>query len=282
MHYTPRMILTMLIANLGGAVVTFVHFRFFDPTALEGAAPLGMAEVAYFLATFLALSLVARFVTRRWSRSVIRATDALPRGPQGARLRRRAVMIPAFFALLSLSGWVVAALIWGFIWPLLNGNFSLAGAMRQSFAMIFVAGPIVMTVVFLGIERIWRERLPVLFPTGDLATAGARRLSVRSRMRVVFLLMSIVPMLLLSVSTFVRIRSLHGADPQTAQAILDNLVLVQAVLLVTGVALAVLLATFLADSVASPLRQLQRAMQKVEGGSSMRSVPWYRTTRSAR
>ena len=266
MHYTPRMILTMLIANLGGAVVTFVHFRFFDPTALEGAAPLGMAEVAYFLATFLALSLVARFVTRRWSRSVIRATDALPRGPQGARLRRRAVMIPAFFALLSLSGWVVAALIWGFIWPLLNGNFSLAGAMRQSFAMIFVAGPIVMTVVFLGIERIWRERLPVLFPTGDLATAGARRLSVRSRMRVVFLLMSIVPMLLLSVSTFVRIRSLHGADPQTAQAILDNLVLVQAVLLVTGVALAVLLATFLADSVASPLRQLQRAMQKVEGG----------------
>jgi len=264
--YTLRLFLTMLFANLGGGVVTFVHFRFFDPTALEGAAPLGMAEVAYFLLAFLALLMVGRFVFRRWARHVIRATDALPDGPQGARLRRRAVMVPAFLALLSLSGWVLAALIWGFIWPLLAGYFSLAGALRQSFAMIFVAGPMVMTVVFLGTERIWRERLPVLFPTGDLATTGATTLSVRSRMRAVFLLMSVVPMLLLSVSTFVRIRSLHGADPQTAQAILQSLMLVQAVLVGTGVALAVLLATFLADSVASPLRQLQQAMHGVEQG----------------
>lgn len=171
-------------------MVTFVYFRFLDPSALDRVAPLGTAEVAYFLFAFLALLIAGRSVARHWSRQVIRANGALPGGLQGARLRRRAM-----------------------------------------------------------------------------------RLRVRTRMQAVFLLMSIVPMLLLSVSTFVRVRSLHGADPQAAQAILQNLMLVQAVLVGTGVALAVLLATFLADSVATPLRQLQRAMRGVEQGQLDVSCP---------
>lgn len=266
MPYTLRLFLTLLLANLGGAVVIFVHFRLFDPAALDGVAPLGVAEVSIFLAAFLALLMAGRMVAKHWSRRVIRASGALPAGPEGAQLRRRAVMVPAFLALISLSGWFLAALFWGFLLPLLTGTFSIGSALRQGFAMVFVAGSMVMTVVFLGTERIWRERLPVLFPAGDLATTGARRLSVRNRMRAVFLLMSIVPMLLLTVSTLVRVGRLRDADPQTAQAILQNLVLVQSVLVVTGVALAVLLATFLADSVASPLRQLQQAMHGVEQG----------------
>lgn len=73
-------------------------------------------------------------------------------------------------------------------------------------------------------------------------------------------------MLLLSLATFVRVRSLHEAGPDAAQAIMQNLIRVQAVLVAVGVFLAVLLATFLADSVASPLGRLQVAMQSVEQG----------------
>ena len=44
-----RLVTTMVPGNFGGALLTFAYFRFLDPTALEGSAPLGATEAAYFL-----------------------------------------------------------------------------------------------------------------------------------------------------------------------------------------------------------------------------------------
>jgi class 3 adenylate cyclase len=176
------------------------------------------------------------------------------------------LQIPGFLALLSMCLWAFAALLWGFFWPWLMGNFNLQSALRQAFGMALVAGPTVGMFVFLATERVWRERLPVLFPSGDLAGTGARNWGVRTRMLVVFLFASIVPLLVMAVATTVRVRGMRGADVGTAAAHLQNMILVQVVLVVTGLVLAVLLARYLADSVAAPLRELQAAMVRVEQG----------------
>jgi adenylate cyclase len=261
-----RLFITLLAGNLGGAVVTFAYFRFLDPSALQGVQPLGLSEGLYFLLAFSALFLFGRAVATRWAGPLVRHVGPLPDGPEAATLRRRAVLVPAFFAVLTYAGWVLSALIWGVVWPLLAGYFQLASAMRQSFGIIIVSGTLVSVFIFLATEHLWRQRLPTLLPDGNLAATGAPRLPVRTRLLVLFLLISVMPLAVQSVATLVRANTLLGADEQAHEAILFNLVLVQVLLAVAGVLVAVRLAGFVANSVAAPLRQLQSAMARVEQG----------------
>ncbi len=267
------MFLTMLLGNLGGAVLTSVYFGFLDPAAHAGRNAPQLVEVLYFLGAFSLLLLTGRWLSRRWSQSVIRASGPLPDDADSLVLRQRAIMVPAFLAGLSFSGWVVAALLWGVIWPWFAGTLAWDRSLRQAFGIVFVAGAMVALFIFLATERLWRERLPVLFPRGDLAATGARHLRVRTRMVVVFLMMSIVPMLVLSVATVVRVRGMQGMDFDTARAALTHLITVQAILVAIGLMLAFTLAWFVSDSVARPLRKLQAAMGQVEQGQLDVSCP---------
>jgi hypothetical protein len=100
-----RLFITLLAGNLGGAVVTFAYFRFLDPSALQGVQPLGLSEGLYFLLAFSALFLFGRAVATRWAGPLVRHVGPLPDGPEAATLRRRAVLVPAFFAVLTYAGW---------------------------------------------------------------------------------------------------------------------------------------------------------------------------------
>jgi adenylate cyclase len=273
MSVPSRLFAILLLGNLGGALLTFGYFRFLDPAALAGAGPLGYYEALYFVLAFSLLSLIGRIVAARWAGPVIRLRGALPKGPSGAELRRRAVLLPAFFAALTFSGWLTSALVWGVGWPLLAGNFKLLGAVRQGFGIIFVSGTLVSVFIFLATERIWRKRLPALFPDGDLEATGAPRLRVRQRLVLLFLLMSVLPMAVLSVASWVRLSAMLGADAQSHTAIIRNLVLVQGVLVGAGLLVAFRLAGYVASSVASPLRQLQDSMQAVAQGRLDVSCP---------
>jgi class 3 adenylate cyclase len=265
--HDPRLFLTLLLGNLGGALVTFAYFRFLDPSAMDSAARLGWSETLYFVAGFSALFLFGRRIAARWAGPVVRHVGALPATPQAAPLRRRAVLVPAFFAVLTYAGWVLSALIWGVVWPLLSGYFQPASALRQSFGIMVVSGTLVSVFIFLATEHHWRRRLPVLLPEGDLSATGAPRLPVRLRLLVLFLLIGVMPLAVQSVATLVRANTLLGADEQAHEAIVRNLVLVQVVLAVAGLLVAVQLAGFVAGSVARPLRQLRAAMARVEQGA---------------
>lgn len=168
-----RIFLVLLLGNLGGALLTFVHLRFLDPFALDSVAPLSWPDIAFFLV--------------------------------------------AFSALIALG-----VLVWSFIWPAIMGRFDLPTALRQGFGMALIAGPAVALFVFLASERIRRERLPVLFPHGDLAATGARNWRVRTRMLVVFLFSSIVPLLVMSVATSVRVRGMRAASHEQVLSILQT------------------------------------------------------------
>jgi adenylate cyclase len=224
-------------------------------------------ELGYFLGAFAVLFLMGRVAARRWTKPVMLLEGPLPNDVASNGLRRRALLVPAFTALISFAGWAGAALVWGVGWPLMAGGFSPGAALRQVFGTVFVAGLMVAVFVFLASERLWRERLPMLFPNGDLAGTGAARLRVRTRLIVLFLLMSILPMTVLSVATLVRASAMRIADAETAELILQNLVVVQFVLGGAGVLMAVLVAGYVASSVARPLRHLQEAMARVAQGA---------------
>ena len=262
-----RLLLTMLGGNLGGALLTVAYFRFLHPSLLKHPTLFSLLELGYFVIAFAVLVILGRTVAKRWSRKLRAARGALPTGPAGASLRRRALLVPAYLASLTFSGWVAAAVIWGFVWPLLTDTFTVAGAVRQSIGMIFVSGTVVSVYIFLATERIWRERIPQLLPDGKLAATHAPRLEVRTRLVILFMLMTVLPMIVLSVATLSRANALMQADVEEPAIVIRNLIVIQVVLAVTGLIVAMRLANYVAGSVAQPVRQLVASMRQVQAGN---------------
>ncbi len=162
----------------------------------------------------------------------------MPAGAKGQSLRRRALLVPSYLAALTFSGWVAAALIWGVAWPLLTHSFTFAGAVRQSIGLIFVSGTVVTVYIFLATERVWREHIPQLFPDGNLAAANAPRLQVRTRLVILFMLMSVLPMVVLSVATLARANALMLAEVEAPELVVRNLIVIQLALAATGLVVA--------------------------------------------
>src|ERR1043166_9913205 len=81
------------------------------------------------------------------------------------------------------------------------------------------------TGVFLLVEGQWRRSLPALFPEGGVTEVeGAPRLSVRARLLVIFLLISVVPLLMLGIMAYNHATGAL-ADPARADVIMRNLLM---------------------------------------------------------
>jgi class 3 adenylate cyclase len=263
-----RMTSLAVLGNLGGAVLTFLYFRDVDPTAVSrGVATTTTGiDYVYFVLAFGLLYAVGRRVSRRWLAPLTQAGPVLPPGPSGDTARRRALLLPAYVALMSGGLWVAAAFIWGVFWPLLVGDFELELALRQMFGITFVAGPFATAIVFFGTERLMRDQLPRLIPGGELSTVRAPRLRVRTRMLAAFMLLGLLPLAVLSMAALTRADALRTADAATAAAIIHNLNLVIIVLALGGLVVSVALALLVAASVARPLSEVQAAMAQVQRG----------------
>jgi len=260
-----RLTKLLVLGNLGGAILTFVYFHEVDPIA--GGIEIGAAELGFFAFGFSLLSVAARIASARWMRPIRHVEGAAPDRPQDSVVRRRALLMPAFMAFLTFIGWATAGLLWGVLWPLLAGSFALEPALRQLFGITFVSGTFVAACMFFGVERIWRAELPRFFPAGDLSAAQAPRLRVRPRMLAVLLIVSLLPMAVLAVAALARAQALLHADAAASAAIIRNLIAVIAVLVAGGVVVSAALATLVANSIATPLRDVQRAMRQVRDGA---------------
>jgi adenylate cyclase len=183
-------------------------------------------------------------------------------------VRRRALVLPYATAALSLAGWTVAGVAWAVVWPWLLGTFSLPSALRQIFGITVVGGSVTTAFVFFSVEHVWRRRLPLYFPRGDLsATPNVVRVNVRTRLMVIFLLVSVVPLALLGVMCYTRAGALVGADPILADVLLGRMLVFIVFMLMVGGLAAVGLSVFVSRSVAGPLGDLEAAMREVGQGN---------------
>lgn len=254
------------LANLIGALLTYFYFRFVDYTALLGRVTWG--EIVFFVIGFGLLAGVGTWWGRRWRRPLEIGGDAFLAEVSLADVRRRAILLPYVLAGLNFFGWVLAGVIWGGVWPLLAGHFSVARLVRSMFGITLVAGTVTATFTFFVIERQWRRVLPVFFPKGDLsAVPGVLKLRVRARLLVIFLMLSIIPLSILGVLAYTGATALLGAEPAVAADIVQNTLVVIAFIVAIGIAAAVGLSIFVAHSVAAPLREVQTAMREVEQGN---------------
>jgi adenylate cyclase len=260
--------LVNVAGNFLGAAVAFLYFRMVDPHA--AALPrVSLHEVVHPLLVFVALVALGNWLNNRWVAPINRATQGQPRSEREAALvRRRALLFPYVLAGVTFTGWVAAGLIWGFGMPLAMGrHVALQEGARVVFGITVLAGSVTTAFVFFVSERIWRTRLLLLFPEGDLsAVPRVPRLAVRVRLLAIFLLTALVPLAVLGILSYTRALDLLDADPATARGIVSGLRTTILFLLGVGGLAAVGLALFAANSVATPLKDVEAAMAQVEQG----------------
>jgi adenylate cyclase len=263
----PTLRLVNAIGNLLGAIAAFLYFRVVDPAAAGGSRA-GLPEVIWSIGIFAALVGIGQRYGSRWMAPIGRASGGEPLSPgEAALVRRRALLFPYFLAGLSFTGWVMAGLIYGVAIPFLMGHLSFPQAARQVFGLTVIAGSLTTAFIFFASEHAWRRRLPFYFPEGDLrAVPRVPRLSVRTRLLTIFLLVGVMPPAILGILSYTRALGLQGADATTAGEIIATLRMTILFLVGVGIAAAIGLSIFAPNSVAGPLRHGEAAMAEVEQG----------------
>jgi class 3 adenylate cyclase len=267
--------LLLIVGNLAGALLDFFYFQFIDASSPSADQRMRGGTLTYFVVVFAAAAGIVFLLLRRWRRPLL---DWLRHGPSAgvpeALVRRRALTLPYAMAALSLTGWTLAGLAWGVVWPWLLGTLSTGTAIRQLFGITMVGGSVTTAFVFFSVEHVWRRRLPLYFPRGDLsATREVARVNVRARLMVIFLLVSLLPLSLLGVICYTRAGALVGTDPTLADMLLGRLLIFIVFMLLVGGLVAIGLAVFVSRSVAGPLRDLEVAMGEVGQGNLLVRCP---------
>jgi adenylate cyclase len=255
-------------ANGLGALLTFVFLssiaplpegeRVVEALTLRDFIPMIIGTVVLFALGGTLGRFAQRFYPEWYER--LRVGQSHESIPDAAR--REVLNFPFVVAATSLAMWFLASLFFG-LW---------AGRSVRSFlAIALVGGVFTSVLVFFAIDLFWRRMVPVFFPQGHVRTTRAFRLTVFTRLLIVFLLSSIYPLGLVVALSLDRARQIISAS--NPEAILKNMFLIQMFLLGISIASSTLMAFFASRTVIGPLEELEKAMARVEQNDLNVRVP---------
>lgn len=269
-----------ITGNLIGALLTFLYFAYVNVGVYRFSSeePHFHNMIYFILGTGIIFTTIV-LLTNRWTRPLDNFTSSDARlsdlDPDEAKqLRRKALQYVPMMTAASLFGWLMAAFIFGMFMPVIMTLFfglpetSLVESIGRFFGVFFVGGSITGLFVYFSTEREWRKVLPVFFPEGDLSRVrGAFRLNVKTRLVVVFLMISLIPLTILSVSAYTKASALLTADPAVGEGIIATLLIQILFIASTGGLVALLLSLTVAKSVSEPIKMMEAAMQDVARGN---------------
>jgi len=274
-----KMTLLSVAGNLMGALLTFLYFAYINVSAYDYVDDTRNYYIIYFIIGVGIIFLVITLSANRWTRDLDRITDkSIMLSDLDAysvqKLRRKALHYVPVMTAATLFGWLMASFIFGIFMPIIMTAFfrmpemSLTESMRIFFGIFFVGGSITGLFVYFSTENVWRKVLPRFFPLGDLSRVrGAFRLNVKTRLLVVFLVISLIPLMVLSISAYTRASALLTADPESGNLIISALLVQIIFITAIGALTAFILSLIVSKSVSGPIKEMERAMQEVAGGN---------------
>jgi serine phosphatase RsbU (regulator of sigma subunit) len=249
---------TVIGVNVLSALATFLYFNIIAPmpegqAALRSVQPTDVVAVCLLVGVPLVAGMVwdrkrdARLA--RWYERVCRGTPAAEVPPT---VRRYVLNTAPRTALMNLGAWTVVGAV----------SSLAAGAFRPLVGFVGVGGLLASALVFFAHDLIWRPMIALFFPEGRLSDVSPYRLPVLGRLLIVFSLVGLLPPVLLVSLSLGRAQALlSAANPQ---AVLDNLLILEVFILVTGLVASVGLAVFVTRTITGPLDRLQAAMRRIE------------------
>jgi len=269
-----------ILGNLIGALLTFVYFHYInvDLNVPQEAAS-SLNEVVFFVIGTAFIFAVIVTINSRWSRPLFQTMqdEISTEGPNGAypeKLKRKALQLVPMNAATSLLAWMMAGFIFGMLRPIILHTFfgmapgSLTESLMTILGIIVIGGGSTSLFIFFATESIWRKQIPLFFPEGGLSEVkGVFKLSVKARLLVVFLMISLIPLTLLGVSAYGKALALQTAGPALGGQIISGLLLQILFITTIGVVLSVTLSLVVSKSVSTPLEEMETAMKEVAKGN---------------
>ena len=273
---TRKLTILQIIANLAGAGIVTSYFMFFETNLKVQRVTNDLIVIGIM---FIGLVLIATFFLSHWQKDLMHFVN-LSMHKQDVdsdlckRVQRKILNLPYTCSLTSLFNWFLAAII--------MTVYSSMGLLEgpptvwfphglRTFVGVIIAGIVTCAIVFFGVEISCRKIWPYFFPDGGLMqTPGVFRLKLRNRMLIIFGLASLLPIILMAVSSYNKAKMMLVLEPQE---VIGSLLYLTAFLLVVVLATAIFFSRIFATSIIAPVSQLESAMTKVEGGDFSALVP---------
>jgi len=228
---------------------------------------------------FPILVAIASVSMRIWQKDLNRYVDLRSQGKKIQnelleKAQRKILDIPFISAMLSFFNWFLAAITMSIFSMSADAKifevadqesmaFGLIGGLRV-FVGCIIGGIVVAAIIFFIAEATCRRVWPNFFPRGGLAkTQGVFRIKLRTRMLLIFILASILPLILMGVLSYNKARMMLVMDP--AQVI-QSLLYLTAFLLTVTLAVALILSRIFSTGIIDPVSRMEAAMAKVEKG----------------
>lgn len=190
------------------------------------------------------------------------------------KAKRRILNLPYISAWITLQMWGIAALFMA-IYRLMRHPAGQAWRdaitnSLQVFGGTFIAGLVTSVIILFTMETHCRKIRPYFFPDGNVVkTPDAYQLILRARLLITFFLTSVLPFGLLGLLTYNKVRMMAYTDPQTVLVSMSNLTIF---LVVISIYASMVLSRHSALCILNPIRDLEKAMTRVENGDLTASV----------
>ncbi len=266
-----------IAANLIGACIVTSYFVFF-----ERVFPMGQIKNTFLVVAimFPILSVVATVIFYYWQRDLkryLRLNNQRREIEAGLRKKaqRKILNLPFMSAVVSFITWLLAAITMSVHTMIMQTNqdsqwtVELIGGLRV-FVGCFIGGVVVAAIIFFITEARCRKIWPYFFPRGGLAqTPGAFRFKLHTRMLVIFILASILPLILMGVLSYNKASMMLLTNPSE---VIESLLYMTAFLLTVTLAVALFLSSMFSSGIIDPVRRMEAAMARVERGDLSAAV----------
>ena len=264
-------------ANFIGACVVTSYFVFFD----QVFSSIQVQNTFYVVGLmFPLLSAIASGLMFLWQKDLVRFLRLEARGSNvtpelRGKAQKRILDLPLVSALISLFNWFLAGIIMAvhsMLADSVNGDpfaIELIGGIRV-FVGCMIGGIVVGAIIFFITEAKCRQIWPFFFSEGGLTRmTGVFRLKLRARMLVIFVLASILPLILMGVLSYNKARMMLIMNPAE---VIQSLLYLTAFLLTVTLAVALILSRQFSTGIIDPVKKMEAAMARVEGGDLTATV----------
>ncbi len=273
-----KIIWRMVLCNTLGAFLIFFFFAYIDLETFQTNIAFWRGSKADWF-TFSLVMIVLNVISALWAagygRSLAgweqRLEVGLPATQIPAYIQRRAASYPLLVAAISLGLWAVAGLFFA------QGGLTVVSTTIAIFSRTFIGVSVVgglttATLIFLLVDGLWREKVPLFIPSGLLKDTDAPRVSVQRRLTATFIITGFIPLVVLAVTARNGVLNVMtpGVDPSEILSRLGTTVLF---IVVVGLVSNLFLSLLTTRSLLRPLNSLTTAMNQVAKGDLTPRVP---------
>jgi adenylate cyclase len=259
-----------IFANFTGTGVCYSYFAFFDSSAPVSLITVGLLITVLMFAGLIVIGLILNLKWQKGLSEYVRLKMAGCDVSQELEkeARRKILNLPFMAAFVALINWSMASVImsgYNFIETVSMETFAASSFQALGvFVGVIISGIITAAIVFFVVEIQARKTWPHFFPQGDLSkTQGALQMKLRTRMFIVFMLVSFVPMILMAILSYNKARLMLVMNPED---VIQSLFHLTAFLLIAALVVTVILSYLVSSSIIGPVKSMERAMIKVRNG----------------